>query len=46
MFISLIYTLFPSQPYAWMGVIFAVVILGGLGSVAGAFVSGLIIGVS
>ena len=45
-FISLIYTLFPSQPYAWMGVIFAVVILGGLGSVAGAFVSGLIIGVS
>jgi len=45
-FISLIYTLFPSQPYGWMGVVFAVVILGGLGSVAGAFVSGLIIGVS
>ncbi len=45
-FISIIYTLFPSQPYAWMGVIFSVVILGGLGSVAGAFVSGLIIGVS
>ena len=45
-FISLIYTLFPSQPYGWMGVVFAVVILGGLGSVAGAFASGLIIGVS
>jgi branched-chain amino acid transport system permease protein len=45
-FISLIFTLFPSQPYAWMGVVFAVVILGGLGSVGGAFASGLIIGVS
>ncbi len=45
-FISLVYTLFPSQPYAWMGVIFAVVILGGLGSVAGAFGAGIIIGVS
>ena len=45
-FISLIYTLYPSQPYAWMGVIFAVVILGGLGSVAGAFAAGLIIGIS
>ncbi len=44
-FISLIYTLYPSQPYAWMGVIFAVVILGGLGSVPGAFVAGMIIGV-
>lgn len=45
-FISIIYTLFPSQPYGWMGVTFAVVILGGLGSVAGAFAAGLIIGVS
>jgi len=45
-FISLVYTLFPSQPYAWMGVVFAVVVLGGLGSVGGAFASGLIIGVS
>lgn len=45
-FISLIYTLFPSQPYAWMGVVFAVVILGGLGSVGGAFAAGLLIGVS
>ncbi len=45
-FISLVYTLFPSQPYAWMGVVFAVVILGGIGSVGGAFAAGLIIGVS
>ena len=34
-FIALIYTLAPSQIYAWIGVVFAAVILGGLGNPLG-----------
>ena len=44
--IALSYTLAPSQIYAWVGVVFAVVMLGGLGSALGPLVAGVVIGVS
>jgi hypothetical protein len=40
------YTLSPSQMFAWMGVVFAVVSLGGLGNPPGVLAAGLVIGVS
>jgi branched-chain amino acid transport system permease protein len=36
----------PSQMYAWIGVVFAAVMMGGLGSALGPLVAGLVIGVS
>ena len=45
-FIALISTLAPSQIWAWLGVVFAVVIIGGLGNPIGALLAGLLIGVS
>jgi branched-chain amino acid transport system permease protein len=42
----MIYTLNPSQMYAWIGVVFAVVMLGGLGSPFGPLIAGIVIGVS
>jgi branched-chain amino acid transport system permease protein len=45
-FIALIATLAPSQIYAWVGVIFATVIMGGLGNPLGILAAGLLIGVS
>jgi branched-chain amino acid transport system permease protein len=45
-FLALVYTLTPSQIYAWIGVVFAAVILGGLGNPLGPLVAGVIIGVS
>ena len=45
-FIALISTLAPSQIYAWIGVIFATVIMGGLGNPLGILAAGLLIGVS
>lgn len=45
-FVAVIYTLAPAQIFAWMGVVFAVVILGGLGNPLGVLVAGLVIGVS
>ena len=36
----------PSQIYAWVGVVFAVVMLGGLGSALGPLIAGIVIGVS
>jgi len=44
--IALSYTLAPSQIYAWIGVVFATVMLGGLGSAVGPLVAGIVIGVS
>ena len=44
--IALSYTLAPSQIYAWVGVVFAVVMLGGLGSALGPLIAGIAIGVS
>jgi branched-chain amino acid transport system permease protein len=45
-FIALTYTLAPAQIYAWVGVVFAAVILGGLGNPLGPLVAGVVIGVS
>jgi branched-chain amino acid transport system permease protein len=45
-FVALIYTLAPAQIYAWIGVVFAAVILGGLGNPLGPLVAGIVIGVS
>ncbi|MGE0737198.1 MAG: branched-chain amino acid ABC transporter permease [Alphaproteobacteria bacterium] len=45
-FVALVSTLTPQQMYAWIGVVFAVVILGKLGSPLGVLVAGIAIGVS
>jgi branched-chain amino acid transport system permease protein len=44
--LALTFTLAPSQIFAWVGVVFAAVMLGGLGSAVGPLVAGVIIGVS
>ena len=44
--LALTFTLTPSQIFAWVGVVFAAVMLGGLGSAFGPLVAGVIIGVS
>ncbi|MBC7204726.1 MAG: branched-chain amino acid ABC transporter permease, partial [Pusillimonas sp.] len=44
--IALSYTLAPSQIYSWIGVVFAAVMLGGLGRPFGPLIAGCIIGVS
>ena len=45
-FIALTTTLAPSQMFAWFGVVFAVVIIGGLGNPLGALVAGVLIGIA
>jgi branched-chain amino acid transport system permease protein len=45
-FIALISTLAPSQIWAWLGVVFAVVIIGRLGNPLGALIAGVLIGAS
>jgi branched-chain amino acid transport system permease protein len=45
-FIAMIHTLIPAQIFAWMGVVFAVVILGRLGNPLGVLIAGIAIGVS
>lgn len=44
--LALTFTLTPSQIFAWVGVVFACVMLGGLGSALGPLVAGMVIGVS
>jgi len=44
--LALSFTLAPSQMYAWIGVVFAAVMLGGLGRALGPLVAGTVIGVS
>lgn len=44
--LALSFTLTPSQIYAWVGVVFAAVMLGGPGSALGPLAAGIIIGVS
>ena len=44
--IALNHTLAPVQIYAWMGVVFAAVMMGGLGRALGPLVAGVVIGVS
>ena len=45
-YIALISTLAPAQIWAWVGVVFAVVIIGGLANPIGALFAGFLIGVS
>lgn len=44
--IALSYTLAPAQIYAWIGVVFAVVMMGGVGRPLGPLIAGVVIGVS
>jgi len=44
--LALSHTLAPAQIYAWIGVVFAAVMIGGLGNPVGALVAGIVIGVS
>lgn len=44
--LALTHTLAPVQIYAWMGVVFAAVMIGGLGSAMGPLLAGLLIGIS
>ena len=44
--LALTFTLTPSQIFAWVGVVFATVMLGGLGSALGPLAAGILIGVS
>jgi branched-chain amino acid transport system permease protein len=44
--LALGFTLAPSQIYAWIGVVFAAVMLGGLGRALAPLVAGIVIGVS
>jgi branched-chain amino acid transport system permease protein len=44
--LALNHTLAPVQIYAWMGVVFAAVMMGGLGRPIGPLVAGIVIGVS
>jgi branched-chain amino acid transport system permease protein len=46
MCIALSFTLAPSQIYAWVGVVFAVVMIGGLGKPIGPLIAGIVIGIS
>jgi branched-chain amino acid transport system permease protein len=44
--LALSHTLAPSQIYEWIGVVFAVVMIGGLGNPLGPLIAGVVIGVS
>lgn len=44
--LSLSFTLAPSQIYSWIGVVFAAVMIGGLGNPLGPLIAGIVIGVS
>jgi branched-chain amino acid transport system permease protein len=44
--LALSFTLTPAQIYGWVGVVFAAVMLGGLGSALGPLAAGIVIGVS
>lgn len=44
--LALSYTLSPAQIYAWIGVVFAAVMIGGLGNPLGPLIAGIVIGMS
>ena len=44
--LALSFTLAPSQIYTWIGVVFAAVMIGGLGNPVGPLIAGIVIGVS
>lgn len=46
MCLALSFTLAPAQIYAWVGVVFAVVMIGGLGNPLGALIAGTVIGIA
>ena len=46
MCLALGFTLAPAQNYAWIGVVFAAVVLGGLGRALAPLLAGIVIGVS
>ena len=46
MCLALSFTLAPAQIYAWVGVVFAVVMIGGLGNPLGAVIAGVVIGIA
>ncbi len=46
MCLALSFTLAPAQIYLWVGVVFAVVMIGGLGNPVGALVAGVVIGIA
>jgi branched-subunit amino acid ABC-type transport system permease component len=41
---ALSFTLVPDAPFEWIGIVFAVVILGGIGHVLGTLASGVLVG--
>lgn len=43
---GIIYSFYPSLHWRWLGVVFSVVVLGGLGQVGGAIIAALIIGIA
>ena len=43
---GIIYSFYPALHWSWLGVVFSVVVLGGLGQVGGAIIAALIIGVA
>jgi branched-chain amino acid transport system permease protein len=45
-FVAVLYTLAPSQIFSWLGVVFAAILLGGLGNPIGLVAASLLIGVS
>jgi len=45
-FIALVYTFYPSVSWNWMGVVMGVVFLGGMGSISGTLVGGIIVGIA
>jgi branched-chain amino acid transport system permease protein len=45
MLVAISTSIFPNASEAWIGLVFAVVILGGIGSPTGAFVGAILVGV-
>jgi branched-chain amino acid transport system permease protein len=43
---GIIYSFYPALHWSWLGVVFSVVVLGGLGQVGGAIIAALIIGIA
>lgn len=43
-FVVIVQAVYPTLPLEWLGIVFSVVILGGIGSALGSFMAGLIIG--
>jgi branched-chain amino acid transport system permease protein len=44
-FLALIYTFYPSLQSEWMGKLYAIIIIGGMGSITGSLIAAMIIGI-